>query len=133
MERSLHMDGETTAFLARLAQEAPGITSIWLLGSRANRTATASSDWDFIAFGTEPTLAFLQEATHLHRPEIDFLVVTNGEDFHAAWGERDKTGSLTEWQWSWHSEIAAEYMQAKQRKDGSGADVSQAASVRVWP
>src|SRR5688572_12180952 len=107
------MDAQTRTFVEQVAAVSPGLTSVWLIGSRANGTATASSDWDFIAFGNEATLAFLRGASALHREKTDFLVVTNGEDFQAAWGEVNKTGSLSEWQWKDLSESEAEYMQSK--------------------
>jgi predicted nucleotidyltransferase len=129
------MDVEIRTFLERVAAITPGLNSIWLIGSRANGTATESSDWDFVAFGTEATLDFLREATLLHREKIDFLVVTNGEDFRAAWGEVDKSGSLSEWKWEVLSEGKSEYMQSKsiEREGGSRVVVTQCPAIRVWP
>ena len=128
------MDPQTSAFLEQVVAMSPGLTSVWLVGSRANGTATAASDWDFIAFGTQATLKFLRETTALHRAKTDFLVVTNGEDFQAAWGEVSKSGSLSEWQWKSLSESESEYMQSKwvEREDGSGVVVTRGRAVRVW-
>ena len=113
-------------------RESPGCR---LIGSRANGSETASSDWDFIAFGTEATLAQLKCATHLHRENVDFLVVTNGDDFRAAWGALDKSGSLSGWQWKKLSESEAEYVKAKSAgAGGSGVALTRKrAAVRVWP
>ena len=132
---TLRMDPQTIAFLEKVAAASPGLASIWLIGSRANGTATAASDWDFIAFGTSATLQFLRQTTALHRANTDFFVVTNGEDFEAAWGELDKTGCLTEWQWRNLSESESEYMQSRRGgfKDGSRVLVTRGLAVRVWP
>ena len=129
------LDPQVVQFLKQLGAVSPGLSSVWLVGSRANGTARPTSDWDFLAFGSEETLTFLQSATALHRQETDFLVVTNGEDFQAAWGEPQKTGSLSEWQWSQLTATDAEYMQSKwvEHEDGSGVKVSQSRATRVWP
>jgi predicted nucleotidyltransferase len=129
------MEPQIERFLEQVSASSPGLGSIWLIGSRANGTATASSDWDFIAFGTEATLQFLRTATHLHREKTDFLVVTNGEDFQVAWGEIDKTGSLSEWNWRERSKTEAEYMQSKwvEREECSRVEVIDRRAVLVWP
>ena len=129
------LDTPTSQFLAQVAAISPGLKSIWLVGSRANGTTTSESDWDFIAFGTNETLEFLQNATALHRTRTDFLVVTNDEDFRAAWGEPDKTGSLSEWHWKELNSTEAEYMQSKwiDQEDGAGVKVSRAIGIKVWP
>jgi predicted nucleotidyltransferase len=122
------------AFVVAVAQ-APSVAAIWLIGSRANGTERGESDWDLLVFGTQQTLAFLASSGSLHKSEVDLLVVTNGDDFQAAWGERSKHGSLSEWQWQQVSETEAQYMQAKwqEREEGSGVVVSQSRAVRVWP
>jgi len=119
----------------QVAALSPGLTSTWLIGSRANGTATASSDWDFIAFGTEATLKFLRTAAHLHDRQVDFLVVTNGEDFQAAWGALGKRGSLSEWSWMALSNTEAKYMQSKQveREGWSNVEVTDGRAILVWP
>lgn len=129
------MDAQTEAFLQRVATQSPGLASVWLIGSRAKGTVTASSDYDFVAFGTEATLAFLREAKSLHRENTDFLVVTNGEDFQSAWGAVDKGGFLSKWEWKEVSEDHAEYMQSKwvEREDGSRIAITRGRAVKVWP
>jgi hypothetical protein len=121
-------------FLRRVAVECPALSSIWLIGSRANGTATPTSDWDFIAFGTLDSLNFLRTAVHLHRHDTDFLVVTNGDDFAAAWGSTDKTGSLKGWEWEKVTESLSRYTQVKRvkREDGAGVQLLQKQAIRVW-
>ena len=129
------MEPQIDRFLDLVAASSPGLTSVWLIGSRANGTATSSSEWDFIAFGTEATLEFLRTATHLHHEKTDFFVVTNGEDFQAAWGEIDKTGSLSEWNWNELSKTEAKYTQAKsvEREEGSRVELIDRRAVLAWP
>lgn len=91
----------------------PSLGSIWLIGSRANNMARPDSDWDFVAFGSELLLNRISASKDLHRSDVDFLVVFNGNDFRAAWGETSKQGALSEWQWKELGENRAEYLEAK--------------------
>jgi predicted nucleotidyltransferase len=129
------LDDQLRIFLKQIADSSPELDSIWLIGSRANGTATESSDWDFIAFGTSSTLETLRSDTRLHREKTDFLVVTNGEDFEAAWGEIDKTGSLSEWEWKVLSASESEYTQSKwvEREEGSRVECTRSRGIKVWP
>ena len=86
------VNGEIATFLNEVISTCPAVTSIWLIGSRANRTATEASDWDFIAFGSEDAYTCLRESTSLHRPDTDFLVVVDGDSFRNAWGPVGKSG-----------------------------------------
>ncbi len=87
------MTPEVKHFINEIAIDAPELASVWLIRSCANGNATSSSDWDFISFGTPEILTCLMNEVRLHRAENDFLVVTNGNDFQAAWGELDKCSS----------------------------------------
>ena len=126
---------DLAAFVASVAKSAPEIRSIWLVGSRGNGTARPDSDWDLIAFGAEETFQNLQAALHLHRKDVDFLIVTSGTRFRAAWGASGKAGDLIEWEWSEVSENLATYTETKwiEREDGSGWLSKQRRGTRVWP
>jgi hypothetical protein len=39
------------SYIDRLVDRHPMTSEIWIIGSRANNTASPESDWDFIAFG----------------------------------------------------------------------------------
>ena len=121
--------------IARVGQIAPGLTAIWLIGSRANNTEKPSSDWDFLAVGGHATLEYLRAATELHHSNVDFLVVTNGDDFRAAWGTTEKHGSLAEWGWQELDGKSATYAQSKwhDAEDGAGVRVTQVRAKRMWP
>ena len=119
-------------FIDRVSK-APDMRAIWLIGSRTNGTANLDSDWDFIAFGTEATINFLSEAKILHEVNVDFLVVSDGDNFRAAWGQLDKIGSLKEWEWTEKSETEATYLATKPHQSGDGVFLSQADARKVWP
>lgn len=129
------MDAEIRQFIESIGRSAPGLSEVWLIGSRANGTAKPSSDWDFIAIGTSETLEFLKKSTHFHRSDVDFLVVTDGDGFISAWGEREKRGYLSVWGWEQESASAAHYKQTKwiDRADGSDIQITRVRAARIWP
>ena len=45
---------EIAKYIHDLKRAFPRITSIWLVGSRANDTARDDSDWDFLVFSSSP-------------------------------------------------------------------------------
>jgi hypothetical protein len=107
------MNIEIDSWLAQLKACCPSVDSVWLIGSRANDSARENSDWDFIAFANQDALTQVQQAIELHRTDVDFLIVVNGENFKNAWGEREKHGNLTSWEWALVTDIRAEYTEAK--------------------
>lgn len=119
-------------FIDRVAK-APDVESIWLFGSQANGTARLDSDWDLIAFGSEATIDFLSKATQLHEPNVDFFVVIDGDNFKAAWGQLDKSGSLAEWEWAKISATEAKYLATKAQQSGADVLLSRACARKIWP
>jgi len=138
MNNDFYCQGMTPAMqslVSEIGRSAPGLHEIWLIGSQANGTATPASDWDFIAFGTTETLAYIRDARHLHVPNVDFLVVEGADIFVSAWGEMDKSGSLSGWEWGRTVERTAQYTQSKwiDREDGAGVQLSRKSAIKVWP
>lgn len=128
------MDADITSFISTLVARCPDLRSIWMIGSRANASWTSTSDWDFIAMGSAESLKYLQRAQHLHRPDVDFLVVTDHDAFCSAWSKPQKCGSLSGWQWTVTSPDHAQYVQSKwvEKEDGSGVKCTKALAVKVW-
>ena len=122
-------------FLNRLCSECEGISSIWLVGSRANGTFRDDSDWDYIVFADQSFLEYLKGREDLHVQNVDFLVVFDGNKFQNAWGLKEKTGSLSSWQWRQTTGERAEYMEAKWEGDDENGDVvcTNKNAIRVWP
>src|SRR5438046_873700 len=110
---TITVDAHITSFVLSVVHTCNDFQSVWLIGSRANGTAHSSSDWDLIGFGSEKGLACLRQRSELHRADVDFLVVTDGNAFENAWGEREKTGSLAHWEWNEASTAEAEYTEAE--------------------
>lgn len=126
---------EIGEFVRQVFETCPELTSVWLIGSRANDSARETSDWDLLAFGSDKALACLRQHRELHRPDVDFLIVINGDDFVNAWGDRDKSGSLAEWKWMQKSGDEAEYMEVKSTPGANygGVTPKLRRAVRLWP
>ena len=99
-------------YLDRLLRNLPEIESIWLIGSRANNTSEEGSDWDFIVFGGDNIRVKLEASPDLYNIETDILVVNLDGDFKSVYG-KEKTGSLSKWEWRLLSDKVAEYKGVK--------------------
>jgi len=105
---------------------------VWLIGSRANQSAKATSDWDLLVFGSLTLLnALAKEAPILG---LDLLVVFDGEEFRSPWPRQEdghyKTGRLERWQWAKLSEDAATYEGTKWPDDGP-PEVAMKRAIRI--
>ena len=125
-------------YIENLLATCPEITEIWLIGSRANDKARAGSDWDLLVFGGPRTLAALRENLSLRRPDIDLLIVHNGDDFAAPWESESgkvKSGSLTTWKWERDkgSHMRAHYMGTKPGDDEFAVATTREVAKRIWP
>lgn len=129
------MNVEIASWLAELKTRCPSIQSVWLIGSRANKSAHAASDWDFIAFGNSQSSIEIESSSELHRLDVDFLLVVNGNDFSNAWGIRDKRGTLSSWEWILMSNTHAEYTETKwvetETEDGAKLICQRRIATRV--
>ena len=91
-------------YLNSLVSTHPAISACWLIGSRANRIHSPISDWDFIVFADPETLRALRHSREFDRPDVDLLVVYDGEHFespppHPSDPQEHKKGALKSWQW----------------------------------
>ena len=109
----------TATYIAALTSAYPAIKEVWLIGSRADDSAKASSDWDYIAIADENTLRALSADVTLRDPAIDLLVVYDGDNFCKPWpdGDRQKRGSFSGWHWQRVSPVEATYKATKPRDD----------------
>jgi hypothetical protein len=119
-------------YISNLVGAYPSIHEVWLFGSRANGSAGLGSDWDYMVFANESTLERLRSDVRFHDAGIDLMIVTDGDQFAAAWseGSRVKRGRLGEvgggWHWVRLSRTTAMYRATKRPKaDGLEVQVSQ--------
>ncbi len=122
---NIQRDGhELQQFVSELVTNFPTISSIWLLGSRANATAKPLSDWDILVFADEQTFNNLKMNDFYHRGAVDLLVVTDGDNFKKPYGGQ-KTGSLTKWKWKPTNNDEAQYEGIKFIPDEPGSNLGK--------
>ena len=125
-------------YIENLLAACPEITEVWLIGSRANDKARVHSDWDLLVFGSNHSLSTLQENLSLRRPDIDLLILYNGNNFREPWETEPgkvKSGSLTGWKWERDkdSHVRAHYKGTKGKDDEIEVTSTREVAKRIWP
>lgn len=119
----------------------PVIESVWLIGSRANNRETQNSDWDLLVFGNRYVIEELKNNSSFNYPDVDLLVVYDGDRFEAPWINEDKKkkqkkGSLTAWGWVLESPSSATYegwSKPYLKKGVNRWDAIDSKAIRLWP
>jgi hypothetical protein len=105
---------EVSAFVSRVLECCLEIRSVWWIGQDEIAAAPAQpAKWELLAFADASTLQRLRKSTDLHRPDIEILVVTDGDVFENAWGQRRVSGSLVRWAWREAPPAAAYYNESR--------------------
>ena len=126
----------TDQYIRELLAAYPGINEVWLIGSRAEGTAKADSDWDYLVFADRQILHSLRQRKQFNSSNVDLLVVHDGNGFKKPWrdGPRTKAGSLVHWEWHRRSETEATYRATKFRdNDDFNRNISVGHALRIWP
>jgi hypothetical protein len=92
---------EISDHVARLATYCLDIRSVWWL------------EQALLVFADERTLERLRKCDELRLPELDVLVVTDGDRFENVWGPRKLSGSLARWAWQRVSPDEAYYDESR--------------------
>jgi hypothetical protein len=117
---------EITAFVARVLAGCLDISSVWSMDHGAQRRLMAA-EHELLAFADAATLQRLRKSEHLHRADVELLVVIDGDLFESAWGARKLSGSLARWAWRQISPHEAYYDESR----WSQCDGDAGAVVRV--
>jgi predicted nucleotidyltransferase len=106
---------------------------VWLIGSRADGTAKASSDWDFVVFGRPEVLDRLRREPAV--PSMDILVVIDAHTYVSPWPRLEdaqpKRGTWSQWKWHKLTEEEATYESAKWPDDEDYPDIATKRAFRV--
>jgi len=126
----------TTEYVSQITAAYPAIREVWLIGSRANGTEGASSDWDYLAFADDNTLADLSRSVRFNWRGVDLLVVVDKVNFAEPWvnDKGQKTGSLAadDWNWKRITETEASYRATKPGPDDWSTRVFEQRARRVY-
>jgi Polymerase beta, Nucleotidyltransferase len=138
----------TREYVAKLVRAYPRIREVWLFGSRANGTDTATSDWDYLAFADDDTLSALSGDEPFHQSGIDLMVVvTDGVRFVKPWvgvddDGKQKHGTLADdvseggLAWNRRTETEARYTQWKpdpSEAKGFNCVAAERCALRLYP
>ena len=127
---------ELSAFLSRLLMRSLEIRAVWSIGDADGAAkATDVAAYELLVFADRPTLEVLRKSDHLHRPDVELLVVIDGDRFENAWGQRRLSGSLARWAWRQISPTLAYYDESKwAEREGSGGAVVRVRrkAVLIW-
>lgn len=119
---------ELSAFLSRLLVGRIDIRAVWSVGDAEGGAAASSArGYELLVFADRPTLDSLRRSDHLHRTDVELLVVIDGDRFENAWGQRRLSGSLARWAWRRVSPELAYYDESK----WDGHEGNAGAVVRV--
>jgi hypothetical protein len=106
---------------------------VWLIGSRADGTAKAASDWDFVVFDGADVLRRLQKEPAV--PSMDILVVIDDHTYISPWPRPEdgqpKRGTWSQWKWRKLTDEEATYESAKWPDDDDYPTVTAKRAFRV--
>lgn len=109
--------------LLRLLDACPGIDSVWSLDHDPQETSAGATRARLLAFADERTLIRLRASEQFHIPQVEFLVVVDGDAFASAWGPSRISGSLSRWAWRQASLGEAYYEESRWSATDAGAVV----------
>jgi hypothetical protein len=101
------------AYLRRIVERSLDVREVWSIGHTEPAVAPADAACHLLVFADTPTLQRLRKSDHLHRADVELLVVVDGDRFENAWGGQRLSGSLARWAWRQVSEDVAYYDESK--------------------
>src|ERR1043165_8950463 len=123
------------SFIRSVLASCLDISAVWSIGHEPH-DEDESRELRLLAFGNDGVLQRLRRCDPLHRPDIEFLVVVDGDRFVTAWGPAIWTGSLARWAWRQTSPREAFYDESRWVQPGADAGTVvrvRRRAVLVWP
>ena len=131
-ESVLLSSAEVPAFVARVLQRCLDVHAVWSIGHGEEKPAGPRHQ--LLAFADTPTLQMLRKSDSLHRDDVEFLVVVDGDRFENAWGNGRLSGSLARWAWRPVSADVAYYDESQWAQHGNAGSVVRVRrkAILVW-
>jgi hypothetical protein len=107
------VSAELSAYLPRIVARSLDVRAVWSIGHAEPAVVAVDPAWHLLVFADTPTLQRLRNSDHLHRPDVELLVVVDGDRFENAWGRQRLSGSLARWAWRQVSEDVAYYDESR--------------------
>ena len=114
--------------ISRVVATCLEIRSVWLVNLAPDESDEEPRQYQLMAFADTATLLRLRKLEDLHRSDVHFLVITDGDAFDTAWGPTKLTGSLGRWAWRAGAPGEAYYSRSNWTK--LSGDVGQVLRVR---
>lgn len=102
-----------TGFVHCVLATCPDMGPVWSLGHDPGEPWAHLLQWRLLGFADAAALSRLRASKHLHRADIEFLVVVDGERFASAWGPGDCCGSLAQCAWRQTASNEAHYDESR--------------------
>lgn len=118
---SLAPSSELGHFVSRVLASCLDIRSLWSLDHSPDDPWRSNPPYQLLAFADLQTLHQLRKSADLHRQDLDFLVVVDGDVFENAWGRQRVSGSLARWAWRLASPDEAFYDESRWDPRGGNA------------
>lgn len=118
--------------VAQVLSQFLDIESVWCIDQQPGDCEAAANPARLLAFADATTLRRLRASEHLHVPGIEFLVVTNGDEFASAWGPGRLSGSLARWAWRQTSPREAFYDEARWSGSDGGVMRVRRKAFLLW-
>ena len=113
-------------FTHRLLSECLDIQAVWSIDHAPGAPWSDVPHCRLLAFASAAVLRRLRCCEHLHHPDIDLLVVVDGDEFASAWGAKRSRGSLARWAWRQASRSEAFYDEpCWEERDGASRAVAR--------
>jgi hypothetical protein len=126
---------DITAFVSLVLVSCLDIRSVWSMDHCPDESRLTPARHELLAFADASTLQRLRRYEHLHRVDVEFLVVVDGDLFESAWGPRKLSGSLARWAWRQISPHEAYYDESRWAQgDGDAGTVVRVRrkAILVW-
>ena len=118
--------------LLRVLTDCLDISEVWSIDHEPDESCPGLDHIRLLAFADPATLARLRRSQYLHRPDVEFLVVVDGDTFASAWGPGNLAGSLARWAWRQTSAREAYYDESRwSGNDGAVMRVRRKAFL-IW-
>jgi hypothetical protein len=127
MEVALLPDA-VAGLISRVIATCLEIRSVWLVDLAPDESEGEPRHYQLLAFADAPTLQRLRKLEDLHRSDVHFLVLTDGDAFETAWGPTTLSGSLG--RWAWREAAPGEAYYSRSSWTRLSADVGQVSRVR---
>ena len=130
----LALPAELSRFVSSVLIHCLDIRAVWSIGYADAVPQLQARLHELVIFANALTLQRLRKSDHLHRADVQALVVIDGEQFENAWGAERISGSLARWAWRQDGPALAYYNESKWAQGGEAGVVVRIRrkAVLVW-